>query len=88
VTPRISSGLGQEVEEGIHAVRMLLARCWFDGAKCKPGLEALQHYRRDYNQRLNEFKATPVHDWASHAADAFRSAGWCAAHESTRRACG
>ena len=30
------------------------------------------HYRRDYNQRLNEFKATPVHDWASHGADAFR----------------
>jgi phage terminase large subunit len=32
----------------------------------------LMHYRRDYNQRLNEFKATPVHDAASHAADAFR----------------
>lgn len=72
VTPRINSLVGQEVEEGIHAVRMLLPRCWFDAEKCKPGLEALQHYRRDYNQRLNEFKATPIHDWSSHAADAFR----------------
>jgi phage terminase large subunit len=35
-------------------------------------IEALMHYRRDYNQKLNEFKATPVHDWASHYADAFR----------------
>ena len=51
---------------------MLLPRCYFDAEKTKPGLEALQHYRRDYNQRLNEFKATPVHDWASHGADAFR----------------
>jgi hypothetical protein len=71
-TPRIHQGSGQEVEEGIHAVRMLLPRCYFDKEKTKVGLEALQHYRRDYNERLNEFKATPVHDWSSHAADAFR----------------
>lgn len=60
------------VEDGIHAARMLLPRCYFDETRCQKGLEALQHYRRDYNSRLNEFKATPVHDWASHAADAFR----------------
>jgi phage terminase large subunit len=60
------------LEDGIHAARMFFPRCWFDATKCKAGLEALQHYRRDYNQRLNEFKATPVHDWASHGADAFR----------------
>lgn len=72
VTPRVHSGMGQEVEEGIHAVRMLLPRCWFDAERCKAGLESLLNYRRDYNQRLNEFKATPVHDWASHGADAFR----------------
>lgn len=60
------------IEDGIHAARMLFVRCYFDEVRTKPGLEALQHYRRDYNIRLNEFKATPVHDWASHAADAFR----------------
>ncbi len=60
------------IEDGIHAARMLFPRCWFDVVKCAPGIEALQHYQRDYNQRLNEFKATPVHNWASHAADAFR----------------
>lgn len=72
VTPRLHSNVAGEVEEGIHAARMLFSRCWFDGERCKAGLEALQHYRRDYNQRLNEFKAEPVHDWSSHAADAFR----------------
>ncbi len=60
------------IEDGIHAARMLFPRCYFDGARCKAGLEALQHYRRDYNQRLNEFKPTPVHDWAEHGASAFR----------------
>lgn len=60
------------VEDGIHAARMLFPRCWFDETRCRAGIEALLHYRRDYNTRLNEFKATPVHNWASHGADAFR----------------
>ena len=60
------------VEDQIHAARMLFSRCWFDEKKCKPGLEALQHYRRDFNQKLNELKATPVHDWSSHGAAAFQ----------------
>lgn len=72
VTPRLQDTESGEVEEGIHAARMLFPRCWFDAEKCAKGLEALMHYRRDYNQKLNEFKATPVHDHASHGADAFR----------------
>ena len=60
------------LEDGIHAARLLFQSCWFDAERCKAGLEALQHYRRDYNSRINEFKAIPVHDWASHGADAFR----------------
>ncbi len=71
-TPRVHGAKGVEVEEGIQAARLLLGRCWFDEIKTAPGVEALQHYRRDYNSRLNEFKPTPVHDWASHGADAFR----------------
>jgi hypothetical protein len=66
IAPKLS------IEDGIHAARLLLSRCWFDQTKCRHGLEALQHYRRDYNSRLQEFKAEPVHDRYSHAADAFR----------------
>jgi hypothetical protein len=62
-----------DVDEGIHAVRMILPRCYFDAKKTQAGVEALQHYRKDYNTRLQEFKGTPVHDWASHGADAFRT---------------
>jgi len=67
VAPKIA------VEDGIHAVKLLLARCWFDEEKCKHGLNALRHYKRTWNQRLNEFTATPVHDANSHAADGFRT---------------
>ena len=60
------------LEDGIHAAKMLLPRCWFDQDLCKPGLEALRQYHRAYNERLRSFRNTPVHDWSSHAADAFR----------------
>jgi len=73
ITPRLArEQQGLEVEDGINAARLLLPKCWFDHVKCARGLEALMHYRRDYNLRLEEFKAAPVHDWASHGADAFR----------------
>lgn len=63
------------LEEGIHATRMLFPRLWFDATRCKPGLEALAHYQREYNKRLSEYKSTPVHNWASHASDALRTLG-------------
>jgi len=70
------------LEDGIHATRMLLARVWFDAEKCKAGLDALEHYRRSYNKTMGEYKATPVHDWASHGSDAFRTLG--VGHKVTR----
>lgn len=61
-----------DVADGITAAQLLLPRCWFDEAHCTHGLTALRHYRRTYNQRLSVFTETPVHDAASHGADAFR----------------
>jgi hypothetical protein len=66
VTPKIS------LEDGINAARMIWQRCWFDESKTARGLECLQNYRRELNEKLGEFRAIPVHDWASHGADAFR----------------
>lgn len=62
------------LEDGIHAARLWLSRCFVDETKCKAGLEGLQHYRWEHNDRLGEFKTRPVHDFASHASDAFRYA--------------
>jgi phage terminase large subunit len=71
VTPRL-----EKKEDGIHAARMIFPRCYFDRDKCAQGIEALQHYRWDFNTRINEFTHLPVHDWASHAADAFQGFGY------------
>jgi len=60
------------IEDGIHAAQMLIPRLWFDKEKCKHGLECLRQYHRAYNERTRSFRASPVHDWSSHAADAFR----------------
>ena len=60
------------IADGIQAVRMLLPMCWFDKTKCKDGIEALRMYRRDYDEKRQEFRQAPLHDWTSHYADAFR----------------
>jgi phage terminase large subunit len=60
------------LEDGIHAVRMLFDKCWFDREKCRAGLKALRSYRWERNEKLNEFKPRPVHDFASHGSDALR----------------
>ena len=60
------------VEDGINAVRVLLPKCWFDAKKCSRGIDALKLYRAEFDDKLQAFKPRPVHDWASHGADAFR----------------
>ncbi|QIG66114.1 terminase large subunit [Ochrobactrum phage vB_OspP_OH] len=53
------------VEDGIEAVRSILPMCYFDKEKTASGLSALQNYHRSKAGK-------PVHNWASHGADAFR----------------
>jgi hypothetical protein len=59
--------------DGIEAVRRLLPRCWFNEERCRTGLHALRNYRKSWNRAMNEFTGTPVHNWASHPADGFRT---------------
>jgi len=54
------------------AVRTIFNRCWFDAEKCAEGVQALKHYRYEFDEALGTFKREPLHDWASHPADAFR----------------
>ncbi|MCR4374212.1 MAG: terminase family protein [Acidobacteria bacterium] len=59
--------------DGIAAVRLLLARCWFDEKHADVGLNCLRHYRKRFNKSLNEFMPEPVHDTWSHGSDAIRT---------------
>jgi hypothetical protein len=58
--------------EGIHAVRALLPKCYFDAEKCKMGLRALSQYHKEWDEERKVYKNTPQHDWSSNAADSFR----------------
>ena len=68
----IRPGKALPVEEGINAVKMALPRCVFDAVLCRDGVEALRHYRSEYDDKNKVFRPRPLHDWASHDADAFR----------------
>jgi len=59
------------VEDRIEATRNMLSRCWFDANRCARGIEALRQYRKEYDEKNKTFRTRPVHDWASHGADAF-----------------
>ncbi len=59
-------------EDGINAARLLMPMCVFDEERCKRGIECLEQYHYEFDEKLMTLKANPVHDWASHGADAFR----------------
>jgi len=61
-----------KVMDGIETTRTTLNKCWFDEEKTKIGLEALLQYRSSYNDKKKIWSQKPVHDWTSHASDAFR----------------
>lgn len=60
------------IEDGINAARLFIERCWFDADNCRRGVEALKAYRAEYDEKLQVLKLRPLHNWASHPADAFR----------------
>jgi len=63
-----------KVSAGINLARTVFPSAFFDEEKCSDGLQALRHYRYDLVEDpvKKVFTKEPVHDWTSHAADAFR----------------
>lgn len=63
----------EEVLDGIEAVRRFLASCWIDETTCAEGLRSLDNYRREFDDVIGKFKASPLHNFASDGADALRT---------------
>ena len=61
-----------EVMDGIDAARIRFNRMWFDAEKCVRGIDCLRMYRSEYDDKNQVLRQRPLHDWASHGADAFR----------------
>lgn len=61
-----------KVEDGVEALRGLFPRIWIDAKRCKGLISALENYRKEYDSDKKCYKSRPLHDWASHGADACR----------------
>lgn len=60
------------VADGIAAMRSIFSQSWFDKEKCADGLNALRHYQYGVNKETGQRTKEPLHNFASHGADAAR----------------
>lgn len=67
---RISVGSAADQEERVNAARLMIPMCWFDAGRCALGLERLRGYRKRWSRTTHSWSG-PLHDVASHGADAF-----------------
>lgn len=66
----ISVGTATDPEERVNAARLMIPMCWFDAERCAGGLSRLRAYRKRWNRATHSYGG-PLHDQASHGADAF-----------------
>lgn len=60
----------QEVLAEILNTRNFLIQCWIDEEKCEAGIESLENYRKEYDDKKSVHKKTPLNDWAAKGAQA------------------
>ena len=69
---RFSIGPRLDRQEGIQAARATFPRCRFHRTRTEQGMKSLRAYHRAWDDEKKMFLDVPVHNWASHDADAFR----------------
>lgn len=62
------------INSGIDAVKNFVPLLQFNKDTTSRGWDCMTNYRRTYNDKLQIFLDRPLHDWASHGADAMRYA--------------
>lgn len=62
----------QNVEDGIQAVRIIFPRIWIDERLEDTFVDTISLYRKEWDEKRQDFKDHPYHDFTSHAADALR----------------
>lgn len=63
------------IADGINAVRTIFPQCYFDADKCEQGIQGLRRYQWGLPSKNGVEKRVPLHDEASHPADALRTMG-------------
>lgn len=60
-------------DDAIKLARSLIRRTWFDEQLCPRGIECLESYARSWDEKRKVFINQPMHNWASHGADAWQT---------------
>lgn len=60
------------IDVGIDETRMMLGTTYIDEVKGAYVASAIQEYRKEWDEELGVWKSQPLHNWASHVADALR----------------
>lgn len=63
----------EELADDIETTRNFLKSCWIDKAKCSKGIDALDNYRKEWDENRGTWKSSPLHNWASNGADSMRT---------------
>lgn len=62
-------------QNSIEAARKTIDLCRFDETECGRGIECLRQYQFEWDDDKKTFRSKPLHNWASHGADAFEIIG-------------
>ena len=68
----VAIGPELSLRDGIAAARWLLEQPIRIHPRCEQGIDALREYRYEWDEELRVFSSRPLHNWASHTADAWR----------------
>jgi phage terminase large subunit len=60
------------LEDGLEYVQSNLSKIWIDQKNAAQLIKCLENYRYEYDAKKQIYKRTPLHNWASHGADAMR----------------
>lgn len=66
VVPNVS------IMDGIECVRSTFSKMYIDSYNCHQLIKSLENYRQEYDEKRKVYKSYPLHNFASHAADAMR----------------
>jgi hypothetical protein len=60
----------EDKEDAIEEARSFLNQCWIDTKHCARGIMCLDNYKKEWDEVRAVWRSKPLHNWASHCADA------------------
>lgn len=63
----------ESIIEDIRDVRRTFYRLRIDTENCKQGIKCLDHYRKEWNDKMEVYHNHPLDNWAGHGSDGLRT---------------